>query len=234
MRRTYRRTGVARIMRRVGRVLLATTLVALVVVAAFLYWSVLSPTAPESVATRDTTDAVPSATDDATPTPAKIASAEPPPKTPSATSVRVARPTRVMIPAIGVDAKLKAVGLNDDGSMEVPDFGLAGWYDPGPRPGEPGPAVIVAHVDSYKGPDVFFRLRELSPGDEIKVRHRDGTSSRFVVRSSEQQLKEELPADRIWNETRRPVLRLVTCGGDFDRTERSYRSNVIVFAAPAA
>ncbi|HEX6256972.1 MAG TPA: class F sortase [Euzebyales bacterium] len=144
---------------------------------------------------------------------------------------RAARPVRVQIPSIGVDAELIGVGLNGDGSMQVPDFGLAGWYNVGPRPGEPGPAVIVAHVDSYEGPDVFFRLRELTRGDEIRVRHRDGTSSRFVVRSSEQQLKEELPVDRIWNDTRQPVLRLVTCGGDFDYEERHYRSNVIVYAA---
>jgi sortase (surface protein transpeptidase) len=144
---------------------------------------------------------------------------------------RTARPVRVQIPSIGVDAKLIGVGLNQDGSMQVPDFGLAGWYNVGPRPGEPGPAVIVAHVDSYQGPDVFFRLRELTRGDEIRVRHRDGTSSRFVVRTSEQHLKEELPVNKIWNDTREPVLRLVTCGGDFDYEERHYRSNVIVYAA---
>jgi hypothetical protein len=81
---------------------------------------------------------------------------------------------------------------------------------------------------------VFFRLRELAPGDEITVRHRDGTSSRFVVESSEQQFKEQLPVKRIWNDTPQPVLRLVTCGGDFDEEERRYRSNVIVYAAPIA
>jgi sortase (surface protein transpeptidase) len=155
---------------------------------------------------------------------------EQPSTEPQAKPQRLARPVRVQIPSIGVDADLRAIGLLEDGSMEVPDFGLAGWYNLGPRPGEAGPAVIVAHVDSYQGPDVFFRLRELSSGDVVKVRHKDGTTSRFVVRSSEQQLKEKLPVDRIWNKTSEPVLRLVTCGGDFDETERHYRSNVIVYA----
>lgn len=142
----------------------------------------------------------------------------------------VADPVRVVIPAIDVDADLVAVGLNPDQSMEVPEFGEAGWYEPGPRPGEPGPAVIAAHVDSVAGPDVFYRLRELEPGDEITVAHADGARSTFAVRDAEQQDKDDLPVDRIWNDTDDSVLRLITCGGEFDRQRRSYESNVIVYA----
>ncbi|HSJ45518.1 MAG TPA: class F sortase [Euzebyales bacterium] len=142
----------------------------------------------------------------------------------------VADPVRVVIPAIDVDADLVAVGLNPDQSMEVPDFGEAGWYEPGPRPGEPGPAVIAAHVDSVAGPDVFYRLRELEPGDEITVEHADGARSTFAVRDAEQQDKDDLPVERIWNDTDDSVLRLITCGGEFDRQRRSYESNVIVYA----
>jgi sortase (surface protein transpeptidase) len=145
----------------------------------------------------------------------------------------VAKPVRVVIPAIDVDADLVALGLNDDGSMEVPDFGLAGWYEPGPRPGEPGPAVIAAHVDSVSGPDVFFRLRDLTAGDKIRVEHADGSDTTFVVKDSEQQLKVDLPVERIWKDTDNVVLSLITCGGDFDTSERSYLSNLIVYAAAA-
>lgn len=150
----------------------------------------------------------------------------------SETPAPVAEPVRVVIPAIDVDADLVAVGLNPDRSMEVPDFGEAGWYDPGPRPGEPGPAVIAAHVDSVAGPDVFHRLTALEPGDEIMVEHADGRRSTFTVRDAEQQHKDELPVERIWNDTDEPVLRLITCGGEFDTERRSYESNVIVYAAP--
>jgi sortase (surface protein transpeptidase) len=143
----------------------------------------------------------------------------------------VADPVRVVIPAIDVDADLVAVGLNPDESMEVPDFGEAGWYEPGPRPGEPGPAVIAAHVDSDAGPDVFFRLRDLAPGDEITVEHADGARSTFTVRDAEQQHKDDLPVQRIWNDTDATVLRLITCGGEFNEQRRSYESNVIVYAA---
>ncbi len=213
--------------RSLWRVTLAIAVVAVVVFSALMLWSTLSPSGKDLAATRPGGTSGSGGTPSSTMSPTTVA---PRGAATPAEPVRVARPTRIVIPAIGVDARLKAVGLNDDGSMEVPAFGLAGWYGLGPRPGEPGPAVIVAHVDSYEGPDVFHRLRELSRGDQIEVRYRDGTSSRFVVHAREQQLKHELPVARIWNDTHRPVLRLVTCGGDFDTTERTYLSNVIVCA----
>lgn len=141
----------------------------------------------------------------------------------------VTEPVRVVIPAIGVDAKLIPVGLLDNGDMEVPPFGLAGWYEPGPVPGSYGPAVLVAHVDTKKGPDVFYRLKDLRPGDEVLVRGKDGDVATFAVDSKEQQLKTELPVERIWNDTWEPVIRLITCGGEFDRSTGHYLSNIIVF-----
>jgi sortase (surface protein transpeptidase) len=153
--------------------------------------------------------------------------------TAGASEDRSATPVRVVIPTIDVAADLVGLGLNDDQSMEVPNFGLAGWYEPGPRPGEPGPAVIAAHVDSIDGPDVFFRLKDLAKGDRISVELADGSTEEFVVRRSEQQLKQQLPVERIWNDTDEVVLRLITCGGEFDPNERSYKSNVIVYAAAA-
>ena len=152
-----------------------------------------------------------------------------PPAT-TVTTAPVPDPVRIEIPAIDVDARVVAVGLKPDGALDVPDFGLAGWYDPGPRPGEVGPAVVVAHVDTRSGPDVFARLSELEAGDRIVVHGRDGTAQTFVAEHSEQTPKDQLPADRIWADTNRPVLRLVTCGGSFDRTTGHYRDNVIVYA----
>lgn len=147
-------------------------------------------------------------------------------------STDVARPATIEIPAIGVDAKILAVGLNADGSMEVPDFGFAGWYTEGPMPGEPGPAVVVAHVDSRAGPDVFYRLRELRRGDRITIISADGTTRHWAMDSAEQTDKDELPVERIWRPTSRPVLRLVTCGGQFNTATRHYEDNVIVYAQP--
>jgi sortase (surface protein transpeptidase) len=180
---------------------------------------VSQPSIPASLSTAAPTSEPASPSEPALPSDASSPEPEPVPK-----------PVRVVIPAIDVDAELVGLGIHDDGSMEVPNFGLAGWYEPGPRPGQPGPAVIAAHVDSVRGPDVFFRLKDLGAGDKITVEHADGDTTTFRVQRSEQQLKEELPADRIWNDTDDVVLRLITCGGDFDPDERSYRSNVIVYA----
>lgn len=139
-------------------------------------------------------------------------------------------PTRVTIPAIGVDASLVPVGLKPDGAMQTPDFGIAAWYNLGPKPGAPGPAVVLAHVDSKaNGPDVFHRLRELKPGDQVTVHYPDRAIT-FAVTETEQAAKTELPTTKIWNDTKKPVLRLVTCGGAFDRKAGSYLDNIIVYA----
>lgn len=160
----------------------------------------------------------------------RSASATPVTGTPSS-SAGVGVPTRVQIPAIEVDEALVGVGLLDNGAMQTPDFGLAAWYELGPRPGAPGPAVLLAHVDSEAGPDVFHRLRELQPGDRVTVYHQYGSAT-FAVDALEQVDKEQLPYDRIWPETTEPVLRLITCGGSFDHSTGSYRDNVIVYAHP--
>ena len=139
------------------------------------------------------------------------------------------KPTRVEIPVIAVDEKLHGVGLNPDGSMEMPAFGDAAWYKPGPRPGGAGPAVLVAHVRGPGGADVFSRLHELQIGDEVTVHRTDGAST-FVVDASEQVAKEDLPLDRIWIETEASALRLITCGGKYDPKIGGFPDNTIVYA----
>jgi sortase (surface protein transpeptidase) len=147
--------------------------------------------------------------------------------------VEVGWPVSITIPAAGVDARVVPVGLRADRTMEVPGVDLAGWYEPGPRPGDAGPAVIVGHVDSSKGPAVFHRLGELRRGDRIEVGQQGGGGRSFVVERVERRPKEALPTERIWNPTREPVLRLITCGGSFDRSTGHYRDNLIVFARKA-
>lgn len=138
-------------------------------------------------------------------------------------------PTRVLMPAIGVDAALVGLGLEPDRSMEVPEFGVAGWYTQGPRPGAPGAAVIAGHFDSDTGPDVFYRLRDLEPGDVVIVERADGSRVRFAVERLAEHPKEALPAEEIWKPTAEPALTLITCGGRFDRSAGRYDANVVVF-----
>jgi sortase (surface protein transpeptidase) len=146
----------------------------------------------------------------------------------------VAAPVRLEIPAIGVSAALARLGLNPDGTMQVPsDFATAGWYTFGPKPGEDGPAVIAGHIDSRRGPAVFYRLRELAPGDEVLVERVDGSRARFVVQALARFPKTSFPTDDVFAPTTQPELRLITCDGAFDSTRRSYVDNLIAFASLA-
>jgi Sortase domain len=140
-------------------------------------------------------------------------------------------PLRLTIPSIGVTTRLLRLGLEADGSMQVPvDFDRAGWFAKGPTPGQVGPAVIAGHVDSRTGPAVFYRLRELRAGDTVQVERADGTRLRFVVEDARRYPKTSFPTAAVFGPAPWAALRLVTCGGDFDRSARSYRDNLVVFA----
>ena len=145
-----------------------------------------------------------------------------------------ALPVGLEIPGIGVRARVIRLGLNPDRSLEVPqDFAETGWWSGGPRPGDRGPAVIVGHVDSKTGPAVFYRIRELGPGDEIAVVRADGSRARFVVQGSEQYPKADFPTARVYGRTSGPTLRLITCSGAFDSSTGHYLSNTVVYARAA-
>jgi sortase (surface protein transpeptidase) len=140
-------------------------------------------------------------------------------------------PVRVEVPRIAVASTLDRLGRAPDRTVQVPsDWNVAGWYAGGPRPGDPGSAVILGHVDSKRGPAVFFRLGELRRGDAITITRADGSSVRFVVERIEQYPPDRFPTDAVYYPTLTPALRLVTCGGEFDAAAGHYRSNVIVFA----
>jgi sortase (surface protein transpeptidase) len=141
-------------------------------------------------------------------------------------------PSTLSIPRIGVKAAIVGVGRKANGAMQTPGPGQVGWYRNGPWPGDPGPAVLVGHVDTRTGPDVFYRLRDLRPGDEILVGRADGTTARFLVGRLERHPKTALPTSRIWTRANRPLLRLITCAGSWDHATGHYRDNLILYASP--
>jgi len=166
----------------------------------------------------------------------RAAQAAPPPVD-SFRSVRsydgVAEPVRLRIPAAGVDTPLQRLGRSVDLSIDVPtDFGVAGWFAEGPRPGQSGPAVILGHVDSRTGPGVFYGLARLPVGAEVLVDRADGSTAGFRVSRKLRVPKARFPTELVYGPTLEPSLRLVTCGGSFDKTIGSYRDNVIVYADP--
>ena len=141
-------------------------------------------------------------------------------------------PTAIRVPAIDVDHPLVPVGLNPDGSMEIPhDVQEIGWYAPqGILPGDHGTAVLAGHVDSRsQGPGAFYDLRHLDVGDLITITDRD-QQQEWVVTARRSYDKNLIPIDDIFVEHGDPRLVLITCGGAFDRTARSYRDNIVVYA----
>ncbi|MCW2574475.1 MAG: putative sortase-like protein [Modestobacter sp.] len=141
------------------------------------------------------------------------------------------RPVRVQIPAIGVDSELMDLGLQADGSLEVPATGFpAGWFTGAPTPGERGPAVIAGHVDWGGAPGVFAELRDVVAGDEIDVIREDGSTAVFRVREVGQYAKDAFPTAAVYGDLDHAGLRVITCGGDFDHAAQSYVDNTVVFA----
>ena len=144
---------------------------------------------------------------------------------------RAASPIAVSVPSAGITAPTIPLGLKSNGKIEVPkDYSEAGWREGGPEPGERGAAFITAHVASKAGPGAFKRLSEVSAGDDIKVRRKDGTTVTFTAERSEQVSKNNFPTERVYGDTRLPTLRLVTCGGMFDSGSGHYTDNLIVYA----
>ena len=141
---------------------------------------------------------------------------------------------RIRVDAIGVDARVIPLDVGVDRRLQVPEeSSVAGWWQGGAEPGEPGPTVVVGHVDSYQGPAVFYRLRDLGVGDEVVVTVADGDSVSYRVTGTQEVPKDDFPTEAVYGHTPGPTLRLITCGGPFDRTTGHYRHNIIVFAEPS-
>jgi Sortase domain len=153
---------------------------------------------------------------------------------PTRAAPTVGIPTKIDIPTLGVHAAVVALGRNPDGSLQVPQrFDTVGWYTETSRPGDPGPAVLAGHVDSYQGAAVFFRLNQLRPGDLVTV-WSDTGPKRFRVESMASFAKDKFPVDAVFGPVPDTALRLVTCGGSFDRAKGSYRDNIVIYATEVA
>ena len=153
---------------------------------------------------------------------------------------RVALPTRLRIPALGVDSAVTKAHLSEDGYLQPPkpgpDFDKAAWYTGSQRPGDLGVAVIEGHVDGHKGPSVFYGLGGLEEGALVAVKRADGTSVTFRVYAVRTYLKSEFPTAEVYGARPAPELRLITCGGEYDAARKTsgYDSNTVVYARVAS
>ncbi|MFJ9951815.1 class F sortase [Kitasatospora sp. NPDC091207] len=175
------------------------------------------PTGPAAAPAADRTGGPGAATGTATPAPRPFAASA---------------PTRLLVPSAGVDAPVGGLGLNADGTVEVPSAdraGEVGWYRNGPTPGETGPAVLIGHYDTVHGPAVFAGLPKLRPGDLVQVRRADGSTVDFKVRALLQAGKDRFPTETVYGDTAAPELRLITCGGRIG-ADGHWTDNIIVLA----
>jgi Sortase domain len=149
--------------------------------------------------------------------------------------LRRSLPVSVDIPAIGVHSELLRLGVNSDGTIQVPSLrtqaGKAAWYKYSAAPGQIGTSVIEGHVDSYQSPAVFFRLGALHPGDSVDVTLADGITAVFRVSGVRQYPKSKFPAKIIYGPAGYEALHLITCGGPFDYSTGHYLSSTVVFAS---
>lgn len=174
-----------------------------------------------------------SAVRDAPPAPSAAPSIPTPPPAP-APAAPAPPPVSVAVPAIALESPLIDLGIEADGTMEVPvDFDDVGWFTGGGRPGGAGPTVIAAHVDSPTGPAAFIDLDQLVVGDAVTVTGADGTAHDYVVTRVEQYAKNAFPTAEVFGASARDELRLITCTGVFDPGASSYVDNLVVYAEPA-
>jgi hypothetical protein len=147
---------------------------------------------------------------------------------PATTSDRPAEPDHLTIPTLGVRADVQRVRATSTG-IDVPQVGRAGWFEEGPRPGEPGRAVVIGHLDSETGPGLFALLPGVRPGTDVAVTDKAGDVHHFKVVGKAQVPKATFPSSAVYGASSRPVLVLITCGGPY--TEGTgYRDNVLVYA----
>jgi sortase (surface protein transpeptidase) len=166
--------------------------------------------------------------------PARASTSQAPAATTSTVPPVVARsvPIAVRIPAIGLSVWVTQLGLNADGTVQVPtNVKAPGWFAPGPSPGQVGSAVMLGHVDSYQGPGVFFQLRTLQPGNQITVNLADGVIATFKVTSVATYQKTQFPDQQVYGSNGSSELQLVTCGGTFDSQTGHYLSNIVVYSS---
>jgi hypothetical protein len=155
-----------------------------------------------------------------------------PVRTASEIGLARSRPIHLSIPALALSVPVSSLGLNADGTVSVPtDVNEPGWYRYSATPGQVGTSVILGHVDSYRGPAVFFNLRDLAVGDRVIVRLADGATPHFAVIGIAIYLKAHFPAQLVYGRRSYGALQLVTCGGVFDHATGSYLSNVVVYTA---
>ncbi|WP_331283966.1 class F sortase [Streptomyces sp. H39-S7] len=144
------------------------------------------------------------------------------------TVLKALAPERITIPSLKVDSSLESLGLDAHRAMQTPrDPDKAGWFTPGPTPGELGPSVIAGHVTWNQTPSVFFKLGAMKKGEIVNVTRQDGTTAVFTVERIARYPKDKFPTVEVYGNLDHAGLRLITCGGDYSAADHHYTANVV-------
>lgn len=139
-------------------------------------------------------------------------------------------PKELVIPSLQIRAPIEAVGKTKDGAMDVPqNVWNVAWYEPGPKPGENGQAVIAGHYDSKTGPAVFVYLSKLQIGDTVQIVDARGNTRTFVVYNKEIYNREAFPISSVFGDADAPYLNLITCDGIFNKQAETYSKRIVIF-----
>ncbi|MCR8672036.1 class F sortase [Agrococcus sp. HG114] len=154
----------------------------------------------------------------------------------AAPQAAVDAPAEVRVPSVGLELGVVPVGVREDGQMDVPELvSEVGWYRFGPAPGaDAGSAVLAAHVDSDRGPAPMAEVLGAQPGEPVEVTTASGADLRFRIVAIEQFSKDDVPLDALFARDGEPLLRLITCGGEWDAAAGAYEDNIVVTAVPDA
>ncbi len=146
-------------------------------------------------------------------------------------TVPASRPVRISIPAIDIEAEFEApLSLEEDKTIGIPKaYTTVGWYDGSPTPGELGPAIVLGHVDSFKGPAIFYRLPGLEAGDTFTIEREDGSKPEFVVEKLEWYSQDDFPTNKVYGPIDHAGIRLITCAGNYDHGTLRYSHNLVVY-----
>lgn len=168
------------------------------------------------------------------PQPAEVVTPTPQPSSTRSSTLPSSPPAKISIPAVGIHSRLQPLGLNRDGSLQVPappHYNEAGWYTGSPQPGQTGPAVILGHLDGVGiARSVFFNLGAVRPHDHVQITRADGRSLTFTVYRVKRYAKDDFPTQLVYGNTTDPELRLITCGGRIDPVTGHYQDDTVVFA----
>ncbi|GAA1533622.1 class F sortase [Streptomyces albidochromogenes] len=157
------------------------------------------------------------------------------PLPPAHAPVEGAAPRHVTVPSIGITAPVVPRGLDASGAVDPPPYhqpSKVGWYEDGTKPGARGVALLVGHVDTESKPAVFYGLSAARPGEKVRLARAGGESLEFTIDDIQVFTRERFDPRKVYGprESDRAELRLITCGGTYDKKARTYTANVVVSA----